>query len=241
MFRYDFHIDYSRVDNLARLSLDSIFDFTQIAITEYFKSINFDNLTMKNKYNYAWVISKTKLKINSIPMWGENIYSKIFISNIRPVKTDIETIFYDLDGNELIVIKDEMCIISLDSRKVVKLSEIGFDKIEVFNTVLDSPYESIDMTNLEKFDNIKVKYCDIDCTNHTNNVSYIRFIMNSLGIEFFNNYKIVNMDLRYLNESRINESLDIYKSNNNNTLDILIKREDTNIFSLKLTYKIKEE
>lgn len=241
MFRYDFHIDYSRVDNLARLSLDSIFDFTQIAITEYFKSINFDNLTMKNKYNYAWVISKTKLKINSIPMWGENIYSKIFISNIRPVKTDIETIFYDLDGNELIVIKDEMCIISLDSRKVVKLSEIGFDKIEVFNTVLDSPYESIDMNNLVKYDNIKVKYCDIDCTNHTNNVSYIRFIMNSLGIEFFNNYKIVNMDLRYLNESRINESLDIYKSNNNNTLDILIKREDTNIFSLKLTYKLKEE
>jgi medium-chain acyl-[acyl-carrier-protein] hydrolase len=241
MFRYDFHIDYSRVDNLARLSLDSIFDFTQIAITEYFKSINFDNLTMKNKYNYAWVISKTKLKINSIPMWGENVYSKIFISNIRPVKTDVETIFYDLDGNELIVIKDEMCIISLDSRKVVKLSEIGFDKIEVSNSVLDSPYESIDMTNLEKFDNIKVKYCDIDCTNHTNNVSYIRFIMNSLGIEFFNNYKIVNMDLRYLNESRINESLDIYKSNNNNTLDILIKREDTNIFSLKLTYKLKEE
>ena len=239
MFRYDFHIDYSRVDNKAKLGIDSIFDFTQIAITEYFKSIGYDNLTMKTKYNDAWVITKTKLKINSIPMWGTDIYAKTFISNIRPVKTDIETIFYDLDDNVLLSIKDEMCIINLESRKIVKLSDVGFDKVGITNTLIDFPYENICMDNLVKFDTLKVKFCDIDCTNHTNNVSYVRFILNSLGVQFLNNSDIISMDLRYINESRIDEVLDIYKVEYDNTLDILIKNEDKNIFSMKIKYKTK--
>ena len=238
-FKYNFHIDYSRVDNLAQLGLDSIFDFTQIAITEYFKSIGYDNLTMKNKYNYAWVITKTKLIINSIPMWGSNIYTKTFVSNIRPVKTDIETNFYDLDDNLIMSIKDEMCIINLESRKIVKLSDVGFDKIDVLDTSIDTPYLNIDFDNLVKVDTFKVKFCDIDCTNHTNNVSYIRFIMNSLGMQFLNNNDIISMDLKYINESRIDEELDIYQKNNDNILDILIKKGDLNIFSMKIEYKAK--
>ncbi len=239
-FKYNFHIDYSRVDNLAQLGLDSIFDFTQIAITEYFKTIGYDNLTMKNKYNDAWVITKTKLKINSIPMWGSNIYTKTFVSNIRPVKTDLETNFYDLDDNLIMSIKDEMCIINLESRKIVKLSDVGFDKIDVLDTSIDTPYLNIDFDNLVKVDTFKVKFCDIDCTNHTNNVSYIRFIMNSLGMQFLNNNDIISMDLKYINESRIDEELDIYQKNNDNILDILIKKGDLNIFSMKIEYKAKE-
>ncbi len=238
-FKYNFHIDYSRVDNLAKLGLDSIFDFTQIAITEFFKSIGYDNLTMKNKYNYAWVITKTKLNIKSIPSWGENIYAKTYISNIRPVKTDIETIFYDLNGNTLMVIKDEMCIISLETRKIVKLSEVGFDKLDISKSIIEEPYENINMDNLVKFDSFNVKFCDIDCTNHTNNVSYIRFVMNSLGMQFLNNNDIISMDLRYLNESRIDELLDVYKNSYDDTLDILIKKDDINIFSMKIIYKTK--
>ncbi len=238
-FKYNFHIDYSRVDNLAQLSLDSIFDFTQIAITEFFKSIGYDNLTMKKKYNYAWVITKTKLKINRIPSWGSDIYTKTYVSNIRPVKTDIETQFFDMEGNILMTIKDEMCIISLETRKIVKLSEVNFDRVEISNTMIDSPYENINMDNLVKFDSFKVKFCDIDCTNHTNNVSYIRFVMNSLGMQFLNNNDIISMDLRYLNESRIDELLDVYKNEYNDTLDILLKKDDINIFSMKIIYKTK--
>ena len=238
-FKYNFHIDYSRVDNQARLGIDSIFDLTQIAITEFLKSMSYDNLTMKNKYNCAWVITKLKLKINSIPMWGTDIYSKTFVSNIRPVKTDIETHFYDLDGNNIMSIKDEMCIISLESRKIVKLSEIGFDKANTSDTMISDAYENICKDDLVKFDTFRVKFCDIDCTNHTNNVSYIRFVLNSIGMHFLNNNDIIGIDVRYLNESRIDEVLDIYKRECDNSLDILIKRDDIDIFSMKIIYKTK--
>jgi acyl-ACP thioesterase len=173
-------------------------------------------------------------------MWGSNIYTKTFVSNIRPVKTDLETNFYDLDDNLIMSIKDEMCIINLESRKIVKLSDVGFDKIDVLDTSIDTPYLNIDFDNLVKVDTFKVKFCDIDCTNHTNNVSYIRFIMNSLGMQFLNNNDIISMDLKYINESRIDEELDIYQKNNDNILDILIKKGDLNIFSMKIEYKAKE-
>ena len=236
-FRYDFYVDYSRVDNLARLSLDSIFQFTQIAVTEYFKTLGFDNRTMKIKYNYAWVFTKTKAIINSIPYWDSNIYAKCYVTNIKPVKADIEVVFYDLDNNILFAIKDEMCVIDLEDRKIKKLSDFGFDKVNTYESIINGSYEAIDTANLVKYDSLKVKFCDIDCTNHVNNVSYIRFIMNSLGMEFLNNNNITSMDFKYHKESRINEELELYKSICDKTLNILIKRNTDDIFSIKIEYK----
>ena len=236
-FRYDFYVDYSRVDNLARLSLDSIFQFTQIAITEYFKSLGFDNRTMKNKYNYAWVFTKTKAHIESIPLWDSKIYAKCYVTNIKPVKTDLEVVFYDLNDNIIFMVKEEMCVIDLESRKIKKLSDFGFDKTEIKESIIEGAYEAIDSTNTIKFDDFKVKYCDLDCTNHTNNVSYIRFIMNSLGQSFLNNNKITDLNFRYHKESRIDEHLEVYKNEYSDSIDILIKRNDDDIFSIKINYK----
>ena len=236
-FRYDFYVDYSRVDNLARLSLDSIFQFTQIAVTEYFKTLGFDNRSMKIKYNYAWVFTKVKALINSIPYWDSNIYAKCYVTNIKPVKADLETVFYDSNDNLLFDIKDEMCVIDLESRKIRKLSDFSFDKTEIHESIIDGSYEAIDTSNLVKYDSLKVKFCDIDVTNHVNNVSYIRFIMNSLGTEFLNNNDITSMDFKYHKESRINEELELFKNSYDNTLDILIKRNNDDIFSIKIKYK----
>lgn len=236
---YKFHIDYSKVDNTVFLSFDSIFDMQQIAITEFFKTIDFDNLTMKNKYNCAWVITKTKLKINKLPYWGNDIKTKTYITNIKPVKTDVETAIYDMDDNLLMVIKDEMCVIDLDLRKIRRLKDFSFTEQPLSESIFNDAYEAIDESNLELFDNVKVKFCDIDCTNHTNNVSYLRFIMNSLGKDFFNNVNIKMVDMHYKHESLIDEKLDIYKSDKNNIVDILIKRNDDPIFSIKIQYEFK--
>ena len=158
---YKFHIDYSKVDNTVYLSFDSIFDITQIAITEFFKTIGFDNLTMKNKYDSAWVITKTKLKINKLPYWGENIKTKTYITNIKPVKADVETAFYDMNDNLIMVIKDEMCVIDLNIRKIRKLKDFSFDEQETKESIISESYEPIDTTDLELYDNIKVKFCDM--------------------------------------------------------------------------------
>lgn len=236
---YKFHIDYSKVDNTVYLSFDSIFDITQIAITEFFKTIGFDNLTMKNKYDSAWVITKTKLKINKLPYWGENIKTKTYITNIKPVKADVETAFYDMNDNLIMVIKDEMCVIDLKLRKIRRLKDFSFDEQGTKESIISESYEPIDTTDLTLYDNIKVKFCDIDCTNHTNNVSYIRFIMNSLGKDFFNNVDILLVDMQYRRESLIDDKLDIYKSDIDNTLNMLIKKDDQDIFSIKIVYKNK--
>jgi hypothetical protein len=61
--------------------------------------------------------------------------------------------------------------------------------------------------------------------------------MNSLGMEFLNNNNITSMDFKYHKESRINEELELYKSICDNTLNILIKRNTDDVFSIKIEYK----
>ena len=232
---YNCHIDASMVDNNAYLRTDGIFNILQTMLTEYLKQYEVDNVSIKNKYNAAWLIAKAKVLIAKLPIWGSNINVKSYVSIAGPVKIILETIATDENDNIIFKAIDEMCPINLEKRRIIRLSDIGFEP-KILESQFDDSFDMIDMNNLELVNNINVNYIDIDFTNHTNNVSYIRFIINELGLEFFNKYNITKIDVRYLKESRINDELKIYKKENEDNVVLLIKNEDINVFLVKIDY-----
>ena len=234
-FDYNFHIDYSKVDNSACLGLDSVYDLFQISLTEFFKTINFDNFTMKEKFDSAWVIVRSNLHINRLPLWGENITSKSYFIKISPLKVDTESAYYDKDGKLLFVVCDELCAINLVKRRLIKLTDIGFKDFDVFDSLLQD-YGKCDTNDLNEVETIKVRYRDIDATNHTNNVSYIRYIINNLDKEFFDNNKIEDVNLHYIKESLLGDSLSLCNKVSDNNIDYALKKDGTTIFTMNIKY-----
>lgn len=239
IYNYNFRVDCSRVDNTAYLSLDSIFDFIQIAGTEFLGMNKYDNINMKKNYDSAWVITKAKVKINKLPYWCSEIKLKAYVVNIKIAKIDIEVCAYDDNDNLLFVAVDEYCPIDLKTRRIKRLRDIEFNDINVYDSLIGIGYNVIKFNNPILKDSLTVKFCDIDFTNHTNNVSYIRFIMNYLSRYFINNNDILNIDLHYLNESLLSDKLDIYENKDNNIINLLIKKVDIDVFSISLEYKNK--
>jgi len=232
---YNCHIDASMVDNHAYLRMDGIFNILQTMLTEYLKQYKADNISIKNNFNAAWLITKVLVKINKMPLWGTNITVKSYVVQKKSAKIILETIAKDKDENILFVAHDEMCPINLEKRRILRLTDIEFDPILLESNYLDN-FEIIATDNLELSDSFNVKYIDIDFTNHTNNVSYIRYIINDLGLDFFEKYNITKIDVRYLAESRINDKLSILKNDNGNDVTLLIKNDDKDVFLIKIDY-----
>ena len=232
---YNCHIDASMVDNHAYLRMDGIFNILQTMLTEYLKQYKADNISIKNNFNAAWLITKVLVKINKMPLWGANITVKSYVVQKKSAKIILETIAKDKDDNILFVAHDEMCPINLEKRRILRLTDIEFDPILLESNYLDN-FEIIATDNLELSDSFNVKYINIDFTNHTNNVSYIRYIINDLGLDFFEKYNITKIDVRYLAESRINDKLSILKNDNGNDVTLLIKNDDKDVFLIKIDY-----
>lgn len=239
MFLNDFYIDYSRVDNSVNLSIDNIFQFGQISVTEFFKTFDYDNLNMKNKYDAAWVLIKACSHINNLPTWNQNIHSKTYLTNIGKLDVDVETSFYDDNDNLLFAIKDKMCAINLNTRRIIKLQDIGFMDFDTYPCIINNYDNKID-NDLTFDENIKVRYLDIDATNHINNVSYVKYIVNNLDKSFFDNKKIININLHYLKEALLHDNLSLYKKDENNIIYYALKKDDVIIFNAKIEYTKKE-
>ena len=232
---YNCHIDASMVDNHAYLRMDGIFNILQTMLTEYLKQYKADNISIKDNFNAAWLITKVLVKINKMPLWGTNITVKSYVVQKKSAKIILETIAKDKDENILFVAHDEMCPINLEKRRILRLTDIEFDPILLESNYLDN-FEIISNDNMKLSDSFNVKYIDIDFTNHTNNVSYIRYIVNDLGLDFFEKYNITKIDVRYLAESRINDKLSILKNDNGNDVTLLIKNDDKDVFLIKIDY-----
>ena len=77
-------------------------------MTEYWKKIGSDNLVLKEKYNAAWIISKSKNKVIEFPIWNQDIVIKTNIVKKKIASVIVETIGEDTKGNILFIDKTKL-------------------------------------------------------------------------------------------------------------------------------------
>ena len=228
---------YYLTNSLGVLSLDGLFNLHQEMLTEYFSTFGMDNFIVKEKYNSAWVFTKIHADINKYPMWKEEIHLHSEIINIKLAKVYIKTILSDKDNNICAVLYCEACIIDLINRRIVKLSDCNFPMMDVTGEMptFDSVKDGDNLTILNR----TIKYTDIDFTKHTNNVSYIRFILDILSIDFMDNNMITSLDVNYKAETRIDDNITIEYFKIDNEYDFKIIDKDKISTLMVLKYRSK--
>lgn len=237
-------ISYSECDKKIRLGLVNIFNLAEDVSTEYYGTFKSDNITLRKENNAAWVYTKISIFINKIPKWGEKILCRGYTIVHTKIKTRVEIDITDSKGNMLITIVQESCPIDLDTRKIRKLETVSYPQdMENQETAIEKPFLRL-TSQFEEKDYVysqTVKACDIDYTNHTNNVMYIKYILNSFNSDFWNNKEIENFEVFYLKESKEGNKLKIYRKQiDKNTIEFLIKNEETNVEVIKALLKYHE-
>ena len=110
--------------------------------------------------------------------------------------------------------------------------------METEESVFQKPYLTLkeDFSEKDYIYQQKIFSSDIDYSNHTNNVSYIKFIVNALPCKFFEENQITDFEIHYINESKEGQILKVYKKEKDNWVEFLIKEGDREILRAGLNY-----
>ena len=225
-------ITYTELTPEARLSLVGSFNLVQNIMTEYFESFKGDNLRIIKNNNAIWVVTKTRLHFVKSAKWQDLLIGKSYTTKIKPIRIDLESTFRVENDDIVFCSKQEICVIDLDTRKLRKISTVDYPSdMMVENSVFHSSFSRLseDFSDDDYVCKQKVFSSDIDFSNHTNNVAYVRFLVNTLPCEFFREFLITDFEIHYINESREGQILKIYQKRKDNSVDFLALSGDDEI------------
>ena len=241
-YKRKFFIGYSNCDRKVNLSVLNSLYLIQDMMTEYFGFLKSDNIILKSENNAIWVLAKTKVHFNKYPKWRDLIVGTVFTTGIKPIRVETEAQFKDKDNNVLFYANQETCVIDLTDRKIRKINTVNYPTgVQIKEGINKEKYLRLntEFTEADKVYEQKIHSTDIDFSYHTNNVSYVKYILNSLNSDFIDSHKITDFEIHYINESKEGQKLSIYKKIKDNEIEFLIKEENREIARANLKY-IKE-
>ena len=241
-YKRKFFIGYSNCDRKVNLSVLNSLYLIQDMMTEYFGFLKSDNIILKSENNAIWVLAKTKVHFNKYPKWRDLIEGTVFTTGIKPIRVETEAQFKDKDNNVLFYANQETCVIDLTDRKIRKINTDNYPTgVQIKEGINKEKYLRLntEFTEADKVYEQKIHSTDIDFSYHTNNVSYVKYILNSLNSDFIDSHKITDFEIHYINESKEGQKLSIYKKIKDNEIEFLIKEENREIARANLKY-IKE-
>ena len=225
----------SQCDPEVKLSVVSVFELIEDGLTELLGSMHIDGVTAMKKYGAMWVISKNTVRIRRCPDWLEEFDIRCFISKHSQLRLFIDFEASDKQGDQLFSARVEICALDLETGHIRKPDSLGF-LVEMEHP---QPLEGLEFfrfskTAPRKLESVTVRTMNLDYCSHTNNVEYVKFILNTFPAEHFKEQRIGSIEMHYLGQSFEGETLDIERLDAEGADQFFITREGKNVASCSI-------
>lgn len=213
----------------ANLSVLGVFQLVQDAVTEMLGNANLDGPTLRKEYNAIWLFTRNRTKLFKSVPWGVNaITVTAFVSSIARATLCVDTCIKDTDGEICAYSRIEMCALDLSTMRIRRIDTVGITAdVQAEQPEMDVAFTTFDLSPTTQIDSMRIGSTNIDISQHTNNVEYIRFILNTYTVKQLRDNPIREMEIRYINQSYENDVLTVFKQNGGNHKDMfLIKCAD---------------
>ena len=184
---------------------------------------NVDQITMKNKLNMIWVYTKNKIKILGNLKWNEKFYVTCHFSQKTAVKMVVDTAIYNTKKELVAYSKVEVCMLSLEHFRIARITDdLCKKKVKIQPSKIEFDFEKLDTNDTKLVEKLTIKSTSIDYCIHTNNVEYIRFILDTYKVSELIEKPIKGLEIHYLGQTLEGQTLNVSK----------ITQEDRDLFLL---------
>lgn len=223
------------IDAGTDLSVIGAFRIVENAITEMMAQLKIDGITVKKLYNAMWVFTKNRIKFLQPLAWGEKFTVDCFITGFSLVKLNVETAVRNARDEIVLYSKVELCALDLETHKIRKTSTVGLDDSFVIHpSLMEVEFTKSDDTPLPLVETVTVRSTNIDFSRHTNNVEYLRFVLNTYTVQELLDSPVKEIEVCYISQSYENDELQIYKSANGNKDTIVIGKQDKTVIKCEI-------
>lgn len=221
----------------TQLSVMGAFRIVEDTVTEMMAALKIDGLTVKKQYNAMWVFTKNRIKLLKPLQWGDNYSVESFITAFSLVKLYIETAIKNHSGEVVVYSKIELCALDLGTGRIKKTSEVGLNETFIKEPALmNIEFTKFNDGNLPQIECVTVRSTNIDFSHHTNNVEYVRLLLNTYSVAEILNNPIKEIEVCYISQSFENDVLQIFKSTDGNKNILRIEKENKPIVRCEILH-----
>ena len=202
----------SMVGSDEGLSVIGAFQIVEDGLTAFFGSLGIDGVTIKRKYGAFWVFVKSRVRFIKKIFWNDEYTVEAWISLITLAKLHVDVCMCDKHGDRVFEARVELCALDIAAQRIKRLAEIGIDKSLPTRAPADIAFGELTAEELPLVEQVTVRSTNIDHSHHTNNLEYLRFIMNTYSVAQIEARAIREVEIVYASQSYEGDVLSVQKA-----------------------------
>lgn len=196
------------------------------------------SFTDMQEFNQAWVMSRMKLEIDSLPRWKDVITVKTWIVSLENSRS-IRALEVYVGDKKIVGCETFWAVFNTKIRRPESLAlpHEHFEKFpDQFSTL--ERVRKIDLyDDMKNVNSRKVVLSDLDIVNHVNNVKYLEWCLDILDYKTILKQKISSIDMNFMKELVLNDEVLINEFQDKEKTIYSIVKDDKPCFALELGYK----
>lgn len=225
-------ISASQLSPQEGLSVVGAFTMVEDALTELMGAMQIDGITVKAKYNAFWVFAKTKIRFFKPVVWGEECQITAWISSMTVARLFVDVALKNGQGEYVLYARVEMCVLDIATQKIKKISSVGVRQDMLCPDEIPlQPFEicPAKQPELKLCEQVTVRSTNIDHSLHTNNVEYLRFVINTYSVEQLARRAVREVEAVYVSQSHEGDVLSVLKGSCGNVDVIMLQNSDRSV------------
>ena len=198
-------------DPSGRLSILGALTLVEDAVTATMGKMELDGLTVRAKYGALMVFSKNYVRYLQDINWQDRITVSCFIATKSPARLNVDVCVKNQAGEVALYARTEVCAVDCETGRIRRMDTIGAgEQVKVVRAPYELNWIPINGEG-ELVENVTVRTSNIDYAGHTNNVEYIRLLLNTMTLDEWRNMAPKELQVAYLNQSFLGDELSIYR------------------------------
>jgi acyl-ACP thioesterase len=199
-------------DIRGNLSLYSLFNrFQELAgIHASHLQVGYDALKVDG---LAWILSRIKVQIYSLPRWGEKVHLATWPKGIDRLFALRDFRITNEQGQILVNATSAWLLVDAEKGRPRRIESLPIDlHFPDAPHALREPLEKIQVPNefMLVFDK-PIWLSDLDINRHVNNAQYAKWITDCFSEEQNNNRRIISLQINYLEETLLGDTVGLFK------------------------------
>ncbi len=219
----------------VKLSVEGAFRIVEDMVTELMGDQHIDGVTCMREYSGMWVFVRNRIEMPQRLAWMEEYTAACYISSFSKIRLYIDTVLEKADGSIALRSRLELCAVDLETGKIRKSESVGVgEKTPAEEPLFDIAYSKEKPARGDIVDEITVRSADIDYCHHTNNVAYVHYFVNQIGVDELIKNPVKAIEVQYAAQTHEGDKLVIYRCSSENEAYV-IEKDGTKVVSCIIT------
>jgi len=190
-----------------------VFNVFQEAAVSHAENLGVGRESMA-KSGQVWILSRISVQVDRRPKYGETVTVRSWPRSWAKLFAVRDFDIRDAQDNPVIRARSCWIIIDLETRRPVRPQGAleGIPLNEGLDALPFLPAGLEERQSLQKAEEHRVVYNDVDYNGHVNNVSYIRWIENNMNPFLLEQAKQCRLDINYMGEVLPGETANIWST-----------------------------